>query len=79
MIDVYAFVIVCMYISLKLVEVANFDIKLIHILMTEIVQTLLFLSSSHIITYNIYSYQSLKSEVRYQQSPNTEKDLENPL
>mmetsp|Transcript_37089 Transcript_37089/g.66815 ORF Transcript_37089/g.66815 Transcript_37089/m.66815 type:complete len:183 (-) Transcript_37089:396-944(-) len=25
------------------------------------------------------AYQSLKSEVRYQQSPNTEKDLENPL
>jgi len=26
-----------------------------------------------------YSYQKLKSEVAYQQSPNTEKDLENPL
>jgi len=25
------------------------------------------------------AYQSLKSEIRYQQSPNTEKDLENPL
>jgi len=25
------------------------------------------------------AYQSLKSEVAYQQSPNTEKDLENPL
>ena len=25
------------------------------------------------------AYQGLKSEVRYQQSPNTEKDLENPL
>lgn len=28
---------------------------------------------------NYNSYQSLKSEVSYQQSPNTEKDLENPL
>lgn len=25
------------------------------------------------------SYQKLKSEVAYQQSPNTEKDIENPL
>lgn len=25
------------------------------------------------------AYQSMKSEVAYQQSPNTEKDLENPL